>query len=95
MQSDWREEKTACRASSSPDELRIFRRMYGCGIPSREPKRAPSPFALRPRPAEFAPRRPNCPASVCITIVGDGGCSIRSITTVSRVPARQSQVWPQ
>jgi hypothetical protein len=63
--------------------------------PSREPKRAPSPFALSPRPAEFAPRRPTCPASVCITIVGDGGCSIRSITTVSRVPARQSQVWPQ
>ena len=33
VQSDWREEKTACRASSSPDELRIFRRMYGLRDP--------------------------------------------------------------
>jgi hypothetical protein len=64
-------------------------------MPTRAPKRAPSPFAFSAIPAEFAPWRPICPASVCITIVGLPGCWILSITTVSRIADRQSQFWPQ
>lgn len=53
----------------------------------------PRPFALSAIPAELAPWRPTWPASTCMIRVGLGGWTIRSMTTVSATPARQSQFW--
>ena len=69
--------------------------MNGWGRPPGFPKRGPRPFAFSPMPAEFAPWRPICPASVCITIVGFPGWVIRRMTTVEPVCASQSQFCPQ
>ena len=70
------------------------RRMTVCGMPTESSNRPPSPLALSAIPAELAPCRPICPASTCMISVGFGGWTIRSTTTVSRTPWRQSQFCP-